>query len=402
MVMAGQDDRKETLKSLIRRLHEGEDAAKVRAEFKELLRGVPVSEIVEIEEELIAEGIPREKIHLMCDAHIEMFKESLEQAKVSAPKGHPIHTLMEEHKALLDFAARLKKLADAIKSRGGLDGADDDLAELDRIVRHLKDSEKHYLREENALFPVLEKHGITEPPRIMWMDHDRIRDLKKRLYALAEDPASVDFDEFTAGLAELGVGLSELLAAHFFKENNILFPMALQTVADREWEQIGADFAGIGYCCFSPAVELEGAVEPARAALSEGVVEFETGSLSVEELENILNSLPVDITFVDKDDRVRYFSQTKDRIFVRAKSVIGREVRQCHPQKSLHLVNRILDDFKSGRRDAAEFWIELNGRFILIRYFPVRDREGNYLGCLEVTQDITDIRKLEGEKRLLD
>ncbi len=128
---------------------------------------------------------------------------------------------------------------------------------------------------------------------------------------------------------------------------------------------------------------------------------FETGSFAKEELETLLNTLPVDITFVDKNDTVRYFSQTKDRIFPRTKAVIGRKVQQCHPQKSLHVVNQILEDFKNNKRDVAEFWINLNNRLIYIRYFPVRNKSGDYLGCLEVTQDITDIKKIEGERRLL-
>lgn len=124
-------------------------------------------------------------------------------------------------------------------------------------------------------------------------------------------------------------------------------------------------------------------------------------SLSKEEIEAIFNNLPVDITFVDSEDTVRYFSQSKERIFPRTKAVIGRKVQQCHPQKSLHVVNQILEDFKSGQRDVAEFWINLKGRLIYIRYFAVHDKDGNYLGCLEATQDITDVRKIEGEKRLL-
>ena len=128
---------------------------------------------------------------------------------------------------------------------------------------------------------------------------------------------------------------------------------------------------------------------------------FETGNLSKEELGMILNTLPVDITFVDKDDTVRYFSQSKDRIFPRAKAIIGRKVQQCHPQKSLHKVEQILNDFKQNKRDVAGFWIDLKGKLIYIRYFAVRDRNGKYVGTVEVTQDITDIKNLEGEKRLL-
>jgi PAS domain S-box-containing protein len=133
----------------------------------------------------------------------------------------------------------------------------------------------------------------------------------------------------------------------------------------------------------------------------EGMITFETGTFTKEELETLLDTLPVDVTFVDKDDTVRYFSRSKDRIFVRTKAVLGRKVQQCHPQKSVHVVNQILDDFRNGCRDVAEFWLTLNGRLIYIRYFPVRNKNGEYLGCLEVTQDITDIKTIEGEKRLL-
>jgi len=140
---------------------------------------------------------------------------------------------------------------------------------------------------------------------------------------------------------------------------------------------------------------------PDSKSETEGMIPFETGSLSKEEIEAIFNNLPVDITFVDKENTVRYFSQPKERIFPRTKAVIGRKVQNCHPQKSVHVVNQILEDFKNGRRDVAEFWINLNDRLIYIRYFAVHDKNGDYLGCLEATQDITDVKKIEGEKKLL-
>ena len=129
---------------------------------------------------------------------------------------------------------------------------------------------------------------------------------------------------------------------------------------------------------------------------------FETGTFSKDEIEATLNTLPVDITFVDKEDTVRYFSKSEKRIFVRTKAVIGRKVQQCHPQKSVHIVDKILDGFKNGKKDVAEFWIEKGNRLVHIRYFPVRNKDGKYLGTIEVTQDITDLKKIEGEKRLLD
>lgn len=135
---------------------------------------------------------------------------------------------------------------------------------------------------------------------------------------------------------------------------------------------------------------------------SHELLQFETGSLSKEELQGVLNTLPVDITFVDKEDAVKYFSKGEERIFVRTKAVIGRKVQQCHPQKSVHIVNKIVEAFKTGKKNVAEFWIQLGDRLVHIRYFAVRDKDGKYLGTMEVTQDITEIKKIEGERRLLD
>ena len=132
-------------------------------------------------------------------------------------------------------------------------------------------------------------------------------------------------------------------------------------------------------------------------------VALETGSLTFAELDAVLNTLPIDISFVDADDTVRYYNEPAGgRIFPRTKGVIGRRVQDCHPQKSVEKVEQILTDFRAGRRESAEFWIELKGRLTFIRYFPVRDHAGGYLGCLELTQDITEIKRIEGEKRLLD
>lgn len=131
-------------------------------------------------------------------------------------------------------------------------------------------------------------------------------------------------------------------------------------------------------------------------------MKFENGSLSKIEVEGILDALPIDLSFVDKSDRVKYFNKAEKRIFVRTKSVIGRKVELCHPQKSVHVVTKIIEAFKAGKKDVAEFWINMGGRLVHIRYFAVRDQNKKYLGTLEVTQDLTDIKKIEGEKRLLD
>ena len=396
-------DRKEILKELIRSLHEGADPEEVKERFKEVLKGVTPVEIARVEEELIREGMPREEVQRLCEVHLAVFRESIEREKTLAPEGHPIHILMEEHKILLNFADELKRLVRRIREVGEIDAAG--WEQLQHITEHFRDSDSHYVREENVLFPYLEKHSVTEPPAIMWMEHDRIRELKKKLYGLIDGYEEMEFRDFVGQLDEVASSLAELLTNHFHKENNILFPVSLRVIAGDEWKDIRLQFDKLGYCCFTPE-SARGLPEepkaPAPELKVEGKVGFETGVLSREELEAILNTLPVDITFVDKEDTVKYFNQSGERIFPRTKAVIGRKVQQCHPQKSIHVVNRIIEDFRSGRRDVAEFWINHKGRFIHIRYFPVRNREGEYMGVLEATQDITDLKKLEGEKRLLD
>jgi PAS domain S-box-containing protein len=166
-------------------------------------------------------------------------------------------------------------------------------------------------------------------------------------------------------------------------------------------------YRGLASCflCFSHiARDTEEVKKQRNEEKTEGerILQFETGALSKEELEAVLDSLPVDISFVDGEDRVKYFNKAEGRIFVRTKTVIGRKVQLCHPQKSVHVVDNILKSFKTGRKDVAEFWIQMNKRLIHIRYFAVRDKDKKYLGTLEVTQDITDIKKIEGQRRLLN
>jgi PAS domain S-box-containing protein len=397
--------KREILKELIKQLHAGVSPDKVEKEFKEALEGVGPVEIAQIEEELIKEGMPREEIRRLCDVHLAVFRESLEKEKTLAPAGHPIHILMEEHKMLLEFAGELRGVAKAIKTAEDSDSFSEAIKQLSQVAGHFKESESHYLREENVLFPYLEKHGVTQPPAIMWMEHDNIREIEKTLYGAIDTPESMAFQDFVKQMEEVTLSLAEMLSSHFYKENNVLFPTALRVVEESEWGDIRREFDEIGYCSFTPESAriafAEGMETPVSGPEIEDTVSFETGTLSKEVVEAIFNSLPVDITFVDKDDIVRYFSQSKERIFLRTKAVIGRKVEQCHPQKSIHLVNQILGDFKSGKRDAAEFWIDSDGRLIYIRYFPVRNKNGEYLGCIEVSQDITDIKKIEGEKRLL-
>jgi len=394
-------DKKRMLKELIKALHAGAQPDEMKEKFKEALEDIGPLEISKVEEELIAEGMPREEVRRLCDVHLAVFRESLEKPKIEVPPGHPIFILLKEHEFVKEAVQEISQFLSAVER--GKDFGGNELTRIKELLGHLREYEKHKVREENSLFPCLEKHGVTQPPAIMWAEHDEQRREIKGASKTLENRENLGFEELKGKLLTHLKNLTDLIPSHFYKEENILFPTALRLTGDVEWREIKASMDDLGYCYFTPKEAIGEEVEVAKKVKEqEGEITFETGSMTKEELEAVLNTLPVDVTFVDKEDTVRYFSQPKERLFPRAKAIIGRKVQQCHPQKSLHVVDQIVSDFKSGKRDSAEFWIDLKGMKVYIRYFAVRDKAGGYLGTLEATQDITEIKKIEGEKRLLD
>jgi hypothetical protein len=260
----------------------------------------------------------------------------------------------------------------------------------------------HNQKEERHLFPLIEKRGVSReggPLGVMVQEHEQSRELLARWKGLAEEYIGGEravLDELKAVFGEYAT----LLKGHYWKENDVLYPMALRVMGDADGQAV---VAGI------EAVEAERGADTRERyyrladELSAPALEDLSFGLDRHVLAALLNTLPVEISFVDADDRVRYFShENHDKIFPRLRSAIGTPVQTCHPEKSVDKVNRILEAFKAGRRDVAEFWIDFQGRKVYIRYFPVRDARGAYLGTLEVVQDITAIQKLEGQRALLD
>ena len=394
------EERKKKLKQAVEKLHAGASVADVKEEFKEILKDASPLEISKIEEEMIDEGIPREKIQSLCDVHLELFKDALQEPNPDLPDTHPIHILMTEHKIILNAAVKLAELAQVCTDNVSEPPSPETITGIMKSVETLKQSANHYLREENVLFPRLEAHGIVQPPAIMWSEHDTVRGIEKTIFGLFDNDPRLD-ESALKMLRSSALSLSETLSSHFFKENNILFQTSLKLFSEEEWQTARADFDEIGYGIYIPKSVL-GIKEKGDEGIVDNKIQFDSGTFEKDTLEAMLNTLPIDITFVNADDNVQYFSQSPERFFVRSKSVIGREVRKCHPQKSVDKVEQILNDFRNGERDKAEFWINLSGKLIYIRYFPVRDQDGKYLGCLEVTQDITEIQKIQGQKRLLD
>jgi len=400
------EDKKALIKEAIRQLHAGVPPEQVKEKFRHVLEGTDSLEIAKIEEELAKEGMKREEMRKLCDVHMAIFKEQLEKQQPNLQPTQPISILMEEHKIMLKLADQLVTAANKVLKVTDMRYVTAEIHEVEHLAEDFTDSEKHYLREENVLFPFIEKHGITEPPAVMWLEHNEIRELKKKLPTLIKDLDEAGFQSFKDQLWETAKALGNLLQNHFYKENNILFPAALSVITEQEWVEIRKEFDEIGYCCFTPPelISIVPSTETVQAPTQapEGILQFETGSLTKDQLDSLINTLPVDITFIDENDTVRYFNKPEKRFFVRTNAVIGRKVHMCHPQKSLNVVTTILDSFKTGKKDVAEFWITLNDRLIHIRFFAVRDNNGKYMGTMEVVQDITKIKKIEGERRLLD
>ncbi|TAL35192.1 MAG: DUF438 domain-containing protein [Spirochaetes bacterium] len=393
--------RRETLKGLIRKLHAGHGAEDVREELVRVLGSIPYDDVVHAEQELIAEGLPREEVIKLCDVHTAALKGAIDQSGARiAPEGHPVHTFKLENNALNGELLGLEKLME--KAAGLLQGDTTTLVlEMRDRMNRLMDVDKHYRRKEYLLFPYLEKHGITAPPTVMWAKHDETRVfLKEALSAL--NGVGGDIVRLHRALPVLKKA-SDAVQDMTGKEDQILFPMSLDTLTDPEWYDIAQQSRDIGFCLVDPKESWIPANlgEATTAKESGGRFNLPTGSLSAIEVAAILDALPADVTFVDKDDTVRYFSQGKDRIFERNRAVLGRKVQHCHPPKSVHMVEKILSDFRDGKESSAAFWITMKERFIHIEYVALRDTSGGYLGTLEFTQDLTDKKSLTGEQRLL-
>jgi DUF438 domain-containing protein len=401
-----KEQRQETLKGVIRRLHRGEPVEAVKADFARLLNDVGPSEIAEIEQTLIAEGLPETEVKRLCDVHVVVFRESLDtQAPPQERPGHPVHTFRAENDAAEAVLSELERAIAALEEEPE-DGAR--WARVATLLSILREYDVHYLRKENLLFPYLEQQGFSGPSSVMWAIHDDVRDEWKSLARLLEEGPGEDPVAAVAQIRNQWTWLATTIRDMFYKEANILFPTALEKLSEEEWRQIRAQEAEIGYSYVQPGKDWPAGSqvaesEPAQAGVSRaGQLPLDTGALTLEQINLLFASLPLDITYVDANDEVRFFSHGQERVFARSPAVIGRKVQKCHPPQSVHRVQQILDAFRAGTRDVAEFWIQMQDHFVYIRYWALRDQDGVYQGTLEVVQDITALRELEGERRLLD
>ncbi|NLI73936.1 MAG: DUF438 domain-containing protein [Euryarchaeota archaeon] len=392
---------KSKLKNLVDKLREGDQDVQEQS-YRKFMETLDPFEVAEAENQLSKEGWAIDDMLVLCDAHIRYMADITEtEEELLELPGHPIHTLMEEHAYILGCVSKARD--SSIRLASGK-GDESDHNRLRDFPPFLSESRKHFQREENVLFPYMERHGITGPPARMWAEHDVLRRKEKEIVTFINEMsegASISYDILACSISQL----LSLLNTHFHKENHVLFPQALNVMDILEWNEVIRQFDDIGACSFVPhhaQIGFQPIVPEDIKEDKHGEVDLLTGKLTAEEVNMIFNALPVEITYVGEDDRVRYFSTPAERIFIRTEAVIGRKVQNCHPSKSLHAVQKIVGEFKSGERDEAEFWINMEGKKIHIRFYPIRDKSGNYRGAVEVVQNVTGIMELEGEKRLLD
>jgi len=393
----------EVMKDIIRGLHTGLSVEEAKNRFEKEIGNITSTEIAEIEQSLINEGISPDEIKKFCNVHALLFHEALEKEIIQETSAsHPIYLFKMENREIEKRTGKLKKVLEKTP-KSGVPSLKEKVKE---ILLDLKGIERHYERKEQLLFPYLESYGFMGPSKVMWGKDNEVRDFLKTALAEIDDISTSEaFESFVEKnlnpLIEEGEGM-------IFKEENILFPTSLEKLSPGDWIEILRESGDIGYVYIETPGETEALMKELGEALSEeptfqdGVIHLPSGNFQLTELTHMLNALPFDITFVDKDDTVQYFTEGRDRIFLRTRAIIGRKVQNCHPPQSVDVVEQILTSFKDGKKDYVDFWLNLEGKQVYIRYLAIRDKGGKYLGTVEITQDITEIKTLKGEKRLLD
>ena len=398
------DDRTEQLKGYLRRLGEGEDLEIVRADFVRDFGEVDAAEIMKAEQELMKEGTPLSEVQRLCDIHSALFhgatreeqianaekavELSLQRQKIRAelakrdsyPKkdysdknakaaaleqiaGHPLQTLTKENEALSVLLEQYKSNHDF------------------SLIPQIRDLSIHYAKKGDLLYPLLKvRYGVSGPSDVMWTVDDEIRD---ELGAL--DRETELGSEWQARMDAALKRAEEMI----YKEQNILFPICAVNFEEDEWYGIYRDSKDYADC-FGVSSEVWDAAEagaiPVQTAVT-GEIVMPGGHMTLEQLTALLNTIPMEITFVDTDNINRFFNEGP-KVFKRPGMAIDREVFSCHPPKIEPMVRRIIDDFRNGRRDSVPVWMEKGGRSMLVRYMAVRDRAGKYLGTVELVQDM--------------
>lgn len=379
-----QSKRQAKLKDLIRRVHNQEASIEqLTEEFKAEFGYITGQELAEMEYNLVKEdGVTIEEIQSLCDIHASVFKGTLQQLHSDMLTVNPIEEFENNNK----FIQERVDAALAVRNQDNLtfEILQDFIMDFEEDFNSIKD---HYANKENILFPFLEKRDIETIPQVMWGVDNQIRDAIDQTMQAANEATSLE------DLVEPFDLAIHMINEMIVKENMILFPMLIEELHNEEMREIADSLQHGVDTKYEPNYESQPALE--------GEIPMSLGRLSPQEVDTIFNTVPFDMTFVDADDRVKFVTQGSERIFDRPPSVINRPVHLCHPPQSVDVVLDIVNDLRTGVKEHEDFWIQFRDKFVYIRYFAVRDHQGKFLGTLEVSQDITDIQRLIGEKRLV-
>ena len=388
-------ERQDKLKLLIKKIHSGMPLDEAKKEFVKDFKEITTEEIVALEQNLVDEGMQIEEIQSFCDVHAAVFNQSI--TDIHKPKditqipGHPAKVFSDENKEILAlikdeievYFERFDKTAHLMLRIG---------------VERLLNINNHYARKEYLFFPALEKKGISSIPKVMWGVDDEIRQELKNVKNML-DSEDLNLDKAIKAFKAAVERIKDMV----IKEENILLPKLVDTMSFYDWIMADQGSDEIGYFLEKPKESWKKEEKPQEEEeVFDGEVKFDAGKLNPEEINAIFNTLPFDMTFIDKEGYVKYFTQGKERIFERPITIIGRHVTLCHPPKSVHVVEDIINSFKSGEKDHEDFWIKMKNMYVLIRYYAIRDKNGQYIGTLEVTEDIKPIQEITGEKRLVE
>jgi len=381
------------LKEVSKLMLEGGNARAFILDNEDFISTVIPTDFIGLFDELVKEAYPIEDLKALSNKVLNIFHLAIKNHIRVRPRPESFLGVLEQNNS------EMEQVLDGIRPVFKKFVKDHDNsalhAELLERFSKLEVFVKHYTIKENVLFPILEKKWEAyRCLQIMWSFHDEIRqNIKTVIGQLSR--GRIEFRQFNRCVGDI---YFQMLAIRF-REECILFPHIASTISEEEEEGMNREGFEMAYPYFQPP---EPEADLKNSVSQKSLASLGTGELTVEQIRLIFNHLPVDITYVDEDNRVRYFSTPKKRIFPRTTAVLGREVKNCHPPESVHVVEQIVESFRKGEKSSADFWIHMKGDMIFIQYFAVRDEQGAYRGVIEVSQEITDIRALEGEKRLLD
>ena len=379
-----------------RRLINGENGKVLIEKYQQNIYSVSPQETMQVLDNLLLEGYTNETVKTNVGKILNVFYKSLNGYEWNKPtEGHFLYYMMLENREVEKIMTELKSVTKLF-----FNNVNPDLQTLTHKLRLLIDKlkayELHYIKKENILFPYIEKaFPQFRCLQLMWSFHDDFRRSLKTLEIIlrAELP---DSDQLNKELGKLFFVVLPIV----FREEQIVFPVALRAIPEKVWNNMITESNEIGWCYIDKPTQPNQSNQSSKNI--NGKINLGTGFLNPDQLILLFNNLPVDITFVDENDEVQYFSGSKHRIFPRSNAIIGRKVQNCHPPESVHVVNEIVNAFRTGIKDHADFWIQMKSKFIHIRYFALRDENNEYKGTIEVSQDVTEIRSLQGERRLVE